>query len=304
MKKLRIWCGLFFVWLFVLYNVERLHAPINLASFVYVLAAAIAIPVILFPRLQKLPLAWLVVLVVPLVLGLKAWLGYPISGHALPITITELGATGLTVALARQMGCSLEDLRLAAISTLLTHLHDNTRPFEQGQADIYREIRRARVHSRPLALLAVSAPPRSVDICLDRLTLEMQRDCVRNYVQAKIAELLSSEMNNCEIITHHGSHFVTLVPEAGHERAAELAKRLKSLARERLGIDLSIGMSIFPEEEVTFVKLVERAEAQMSDSSAAEYCDQWQHEGNARPERQERTERQQAYRPLQTAPEG
>lgn len=271
MKKLRIWFTLFFSWLFVLYNIERLHAPINLASFVYVLAAVLAVPLILSPRLQKLSLVWLVVAVVPLVLGLKAWYGYPITGGALPLTVTELGTTGLTVAIAQQLGRSLEDLRIAAISTLLTHLHDNTRPFEQGQSDIYREIRRARVHGRPLALLAVSAHARSLDLCLDRLTVEMQRDCVRNYAQAKIAELLSAEMNSCEIITHHGSHFITVVPEVRREQALALSERLKELARERLGLELSIGTSLFPEEEITFVKLVERAEAEMLSSSAKKH---------------------------------
>lgn len=269
MKKLQIWFALFFSWLFVLYNIERLHAPINLASFVYVLAAALAIPVVLFPKLQQAPTAWLAGATVPVVLSLKAWFDYPITGHALPLTLTEVGTTALTVCLAQKVGRSLEDLRIAAITTLLTHLHDNTRPFEQGQSDIYREIRRARMHGRPLAMLAVSAPTRSIDLCLDRLTVEMQRDCVRNYAQAKIAELLSTEMNSCEIITHHGSHFVTVVPETGREQARQLAERLKKLARERLGLELSIGTSLFPDDEITFVKLMERAEAQMLNSASA-----------------------------------
>lgn len=264
MRKLRIWFALFFCWLFVLYNIERLHSPINLASFVYVLAALLAVPVVIFPRLQRLSVVWLVAAVVPLVLVFKLQLGYAISGAALPLTVTEIGATALTVVLAQQLGRSLDELRLAAITTLLTHLHDNTRPFEQGQADIYREIRRARVHGRPLALLAISTTSESLALNLDRLTAAMQHDCIRNYAQAKIAELLTAEMNRCEIITHQGRHFVTVVPEAGREQARALAERLKTVARERLGLELSIGVSLFPDEEITFVKLVERAEAQMN----------------------------------------
>lgn len=267
MRKLRIWFALFFCWLFVLYNVERLHAPINLASFVYVVAGLLAIPVVVSPRLQKLSPVILAAAVVPLVLGLKFQFGYTISGTALPITVTEIGATALTVALAQQLGRSLDELRLAAIATLLTHLHDNTRPFEQGQADIYREIRRARVHGRPLALMAISTTADSLDRNLDRLTEAMQHDCIRNYAQAKIAELLTMEMNSCEIITHQGKHFVTVVPEAGREQARALAERLKRLAHEQLGLELSIGTSLFPDEEITFVKLMERAEAQMRSHS-------------------------------------
>ncbi|WP_203328861.1 GGDEF domain-containing protein [Candidatus Laterigemmans baculatus] len=267
MRKLRMWFALFFCWLFVLYNIERLHAPINIASFVYVLAALLAAAVVVFPPLQRLPAVGVVAAVTPLVVGLKFQLGYPITGVALPITVTELAATALTVVLAQQFGRSLDELRLAAIATLLTHLHDNTRPFEQGQAEIYREIRRARVHGRPLALLAISADADSLDRSLDQLTASMQRDCIRNYAHAKIAELLTRELNSCEIITHQGKHFLTVVPEAGRESARALADRLKAAARERLGLDLAIGTSLFPEEEITFVKLMERAESQMRASS-------------------------------------
>lgn len=299
MNKIKVWCAVFFSWLFVLYNIERLHSPINLASFVYILAAVIAIPVIMFPQPHRLSLVWLLLLAAAVTVGIKAWLGYSITAASLPLTVTELGAVGLTTVLARQLGCVLEDLRRAVISTLLTHLHNNTLPFEQGQSEIYREIRRARVHERPLAVLAVSAPTGSLEMCLlDRLTVEMQRDCVRNYVQAKIAELLSVELNNCEIITHHGNHFVTVVPEAGREQVSALAERLKKLARERLGIELSIGTSVFPDEEVTFVKLMEHAEGQMFAAADLGASDVRQDASHPEPDRSG------AGRPLQPASEG
>ena len=40
-------------------------------------------------------------------------------------------------------------------------------------------------------------------------------------------------------------------------------KRIEAVARERLGMSLKIGLSSFPDQEVTFDKLLESAEAEM-----------------------------------------
>ncbi len=261
MNRLRTWGALFFCWMFVLYNIERLYEPINLASFVYVLAAVAALPIMLVPALHRIPLAWLLLACVPPLLALKSWLGYPLGGAHFPLTVTEIAATWATLALARQTGQSLEDLRTAAVSALLTHLQDRTRPFEQGQAEIYRDIRRARRFERPLAVLAVSPSPTSVNTSLDRFTLELQHECARKYVFARVAELLSREMKDCNILSHDNTHFVTVLPEANRATALATAERLQRIAQTQLGIQLQVGVSVFPDEEVTFVRLVERAEA-------------------------------------------
>ena len=264
MKQLRNWCAVFYVWLFVLYNIERLYKPMNLASFVYVLAAATAIPILIFPQLQRLSPVFLFGLLTPVTLGLKAWLGYGIGGIYLPITITEIGAIWVTAALAMKLGRSLEDLRAAALAALLAHLPHRTQSFEQGQAEIYREVSRARKHCRPLALMAISVAEKSIDLSLDRFTEELQQECVRNYVYARTAELLSREMKDCDFISQQDRQFVTVLPEADRAKVRELAEKLKRTAREKLGVELCVGVSLFPDEEVTFVHLLERAQSQLT----------------------------------------
>ena len=46
MVHLRFWIAATLAWLLVFYNIERFHAPINLASFVYVLVAGIGVSLI------------------------------------------------------------------------------------------------------------------------------------------------------------------------------------------------------------------------------------------------------------------
>lgn len=270
MKRLRMWCALFFVWLFVLYNIERLYEPINLASFVYVLAAVTAVPFIVHAPLGRIPSAGVLILAVPLTIGLKAWFGYSIAGTNLPITIMEISAVWVTTALAMQMGRSLQDLRDSALNTLLGHLRDRSQPFEHGQSELYREVRRARKHRRPLALLAISATPESVNVSLDRFTAQLHRECIQHYVSARVAELLSQEMKDCSVISRNGEQFLTVVPEADRETAAIVADKLKKIARDKLGVELCIGVSLFPEEEVTFVQLLESAQSQLHGRPAHE----------------------------------
>lgn len=263
MKQLRLWCAIFFGWLFVFYNIERLHAPINIGSFVYVLAAGASVPLIFFAQLQRIRSVWLIVPLVPLILVLKACFGYPIFGASLPMTITEVGAVLVTIVLARRIGSSLEDLRQSAVQSLIAHLNEKSRPFELGQSAMYREIRRARAFDRPLALLAVSAKCEAVDLQLDRFTQEVQQETVRNYIQARIAQLLTEETKDCDIITQCDGHFTALLPEASRDVVENVIERISSTSRERLGIELDFGVSIFPEDEVTFVRLLESAEADL-----------------------------------------
>ena len=84
-------------------------------------------------------------------------------------------------------------------------------------------------------------------------------------MMTRIAELLSKEMKASDIITRRNGHFVTVLPETSRQGAARLIEKLTRSARENLGLKLTVGLSVFPEEEITFVKLLERAEANMAD---------------------------------------
>ena len=263
MRRLRLSCAALCAWLFLFYNTERLHEPINLASFVYLFAAVAGMLVILFGRIQRIPLVWLLTLPIPLVLLLKMWLGYRIGGANLPITITELGAVWITIVLARQIGRSLEEFRNALATTVVSHLNDRSRPFEDGQEELYREIRRARRYDRPLSLLAIAPCDDATSVSLDSLTKELHRDMLGPYIMARISDFLSAETRDCSIITRRNGHFLTLLPETDRQEATTLVETLERSAKEKLGLQLKIGLSTFPEEEVTFISLLESAETQM-----------------------------------------
>lgn len=263
MKRVRLCFLVMLAWMFVFYNIERLHKPINLASFVYVAAAMFSLVLIASPRLQRLPLPWLLAIPVPILVAVKAWLGYPIAGVYLPLTITELGAVELTIVLSRRIGQSLEESSLGVRDALVGRFDGRPMPFANGQAEMYRELRRARSFQRPVALLAVAPEQAGDKQVLDRFLAELERETVHEYVSAQVAELLGEHLRDYDVVVRRDGHFLTLLPEADRQQAAAIAEKLAASAREKLGIDLKIGLSVFPEEEVTLVGLLDRAEASL-----------------------------------------
>jgi len=268
MKALRFWFVTILGWFFLLYNVERLIAPINIASFVYIFTIAVAMLIILFPQLQKISLPWLFITPLLLFFGLKIWSGYPVGGRNLPITVTEICAVIITIVLARQVGRSLIEFEEAIIQVMTSNIKSLSRPFDVGQGAMYREVRRARTNQHPLAVLAISAPEVLPKLAIDRFIEEVQRDNIRRYVNARIAEFLSKEMKDYDIIAQRDNHFITLLSGVSHQDVREVVQKLENAAKENLGLTLKIGVATFP-EEVTFEELVVSAEGDMTSRSTA-----------------------------------
>ena len=263
MKLLQAFLATAVGWFFLLYNVERLHEPINIASFVYAFAAFAAVSVLLIPRLRRLPILGLALLPLPFYFGIKAWLGYGILGRSLPITVTELCAIEVTLALVHLISRQLDGLAEAISLSFVSHLRSSSAPFELGQSEIYREIHRARRHKRPLSMLSILPYAKEASPATSSTLERMRRESLERYMQAQVADLLVDEMDDSDIVTQRTDHFVTVLPETGREEASLVAKRIEAMAEERLGLSLKIGVSSFPDQEITFDKLIESAEAEM-----------------------------------------
>lgn len=263
MIQLRLAFAAFAAWQLLFFNIERVHAPINISSFVYLLAAACGLAVLLWPKAHTIRPTYLHLLTFTVLIGLKLALGYPIAGTNLPITLTEFCALALTILLALRVATNYEELRTALFSNLLIDLKNRAQPFDSGQSDLYREVRRARIYERPLAFLAVGPAPGTVEAAKDRFTEECMRRMLRQYMTARVGDLLSRRLKDCDVIAQRDCHFVAALPETKRELALQLSRRLQAESRKELGIELNVGLCTFPDEEGTFIGLLERAEQEM-----------------------------------------
>lgn len=245
-------------WLFLFYNIERIHEPLNIASFVYVLSAAGAV-LLLLKRGERRTLAWSTLAVsLVLLMLLKAQWGYPIVGRALPITVTEAAALGLTFALASRLGEDVQRFEEGAFALSQAHENDD---FDAEQSAMYGEVRRARQYQRPLALAFIRSDTAEVREALHPLIEQSQREAARRLAQAKIGQLIGAQLRECDLVARRDDGYVILMPEATELEADETLRRVRQALGEQFSLSLPSGVATLPREEVTFTGLLERAAA-------------------------------------------
>jgi hypothetical protein len=259
MLQLRLSIAATLLWVLVYYNIERFHEPINIASFVYVQAALTAMVMVALRDARKLSATWIWVGSIGLLLALKPLLGYGVFGQSLPLTVTEICALGITIACARQIARCIEHFEQSAADVMTMHLGVTPHPFETGQSEIYREIRRARQFERPLSLIAISTDGRSCSATINRFLREVRRNAIKNYIDARLASVLGAASKDCDILVRHDDRFVLVLPESDHRQANTFVEQITAKVQKELGLNLKAGIATFPDEEITFTGLLERA---------------------------------------------
>lgn len=263
MKRMRFLVSALIIWLFLFYNIERLNVPVNIVSSVaYTFVPVIASLTIIVSSLCKVSLWLNLALPIPVFLALKAWVGYRVWGTALPVTVTEICAIALTTILARWVSGGLGEFESAIAHITFGQVGKLPESFSTGR-EMYREVRRARHHQRPLVLLAIGVEEESIRIALDRMVQEVQRAMMKQYVLSGVAKTLCEELEDYNVIAQQNNHFLALLPEVTPEKLAGLIGQLRKAVSEQVGVNLQIGIASFPEDAVTFESLIEKAVGEM-----------------------------------------
>jgi hypothetical protein len=263
MYEMRKWMTLTIFWLFFFFNVERIYEPLNIASFVYVVATILAGAVVLIPPLTRTTASWLIGGTTILVIVVKWMLGYSVGGTAIPITVTEALAVTITVVLTSRIATSM---RLFEDSVAeLTTLHWSSRPsdFEEIEPEVVREVRRARQFERPLSMIVLSPKLDKSELAIHRTIEEIQRRNARQILEARTLQTLRDALHDCDIVAVRNRNFVITLAESDREKAWEIATRLHSSLRSELGLDSRFGIASFPSDEVTLTGLLLRAETEL-----------------------------------------
>ena len=270
MKRMRLLVAILIVWLFLFYNIERLSRPINITTVAYVFVPAAALFTILIPRLRKAPLWVLLAVPVPLFLALKLWIGFPVWGTELPLTVTEICVIEVTIILTRWVSNGVAELEDVIARITIGFVERLPEPFSKGQAEMYQEMSRARHYQRPLALMAVGVDEKSIHVVLDRLVQEVQQAMMKQYVLSDVARMLCDELEEYNVIARSNDHFLALLPEMTPEELADLSSRLRQAVTEEVGVELRIGTASFPQDALTFESLIEKATRNMGGERGVE----------------------------------
>ena len=264
MFLLRLWIATTIVWLLVIFNIERFHEPINIASFVYVLVGIVAAASVVMGRVARVTLWWQGVGLVGIFVVLKGAFGYSLLGAALPLTVTEMSVLIVTLLLVDRISRAASDFEASVNELTLRQFVEGIDPATADFSRLYREVRRARQHDRPFGILAVSACDAGA-AARSRILEEIQRNSLRQFVTAKLGRIVGECIGDVELVARHGENIVVAVPEATTDQLHEVASRLQSVIGSRLGCRAKIGTALFPAEEVTLAGLLARAERGMDD---------------------------------------
>jgi GGDEF domain-containing protein len=261
MVKFRIWIGILVWWLFLFYNIERINEPINIASFVYVLVPVAAGMLILVPRaFARRRLLIILIPTLAIYFALKVYLEYPILGQGLPLTVTELVSLLITLLLVQQVGTIVWDVEDTMDKVTFHQIGLPPRLYESADTeDLYREVKRSRRFGHPLSILFVEPDLSRERLDVNRTLIEMQKNMVERFTQARVAKMLSEELRDCDLIAAHEQGFAILLPETHQTHAVEVARRLSSRVADKLNVELNIGISGFPDAALTLGGLLDSA---------------------------------------------
>lgn len=263
--RMRLPVTILIIWLFLFYNIERMSEPIDITDVAYTFVPFMAVLTILTPRFRKIPLWMLLVVPIPVFLVLKALVKSSAWGTSLTLTVTELCVIIVTTLMARWVSNGVSEFERAVARISIGQNDTLPDSFSTGQAEMYREIKRARHHQRPLALMAIGIEKTSIQVALDRMVQEVQQAMMKRYVMSDVARRLCDKLEDYDIIAQDNDHFLILLPEVASEELSDLTNQLRQTISEQVGVTLQIGTASFPKDAVTFESLVEKAVEEMGE---------------------------------------
>ncbi len=263
MKRIRLRVIILVLWLIILYYAERLlnsTAPNSLA-FPFLLVAVVF--ALALPRLTRTPF-WIVLIAqIILFYSLKELTGAHQGPYFYTLSIIEVCAISSSSVLAHWVSLSLGEFETAVQNILVGYSDKVPEPTTAGQGSLYREVRRARNHQRPLTLMAIAMEENSSQTELDRITKEAILAMARQYRLANLSRTLCDELEDCTIIVQTDEHFVVALPETTREDLPFVVKRLRKQAADKVGIKLKVGVATLPEDSFTYEGLIDKATREM-----------------------------------------
>jgi hypothetical protein len=255
------------LWFFVFFNLERFDA-VDIASFVYLLVPVSIGVLLLAPKwFAHDRLLLLIVPVLAVYFALKVLLHYPIyGGPALATIVTEVVSIVLSLMLVRQIIYIVLDFEDTVAKLTFRQIGVPPRLLASVDTEeLYREVKRCRRFQHPLSMVIVQPDidPKAID--LSAVLEDVKATIAMRFVQARLARLLSDELRDCDLIAQHGDGFAVLMPETPAGDAERIIDLLRSEARTRLGMDLRVGASSFPDRALTLGGLIDAATDNMND---------------------------------------
>lgn len=269
MKKLRLQVILLAFWLVIFFNLDHLSSYIDISSIAYLFVLGVVITALIAPRLTKIPLWVFLLISTTIIMAIKLLSGELGSISAIALGIIEVCTIAITSLLSFWISLTISKTEFDVDQIKIGRRDKLTDSTSVGQGFIYREVRRARNHQRPLALMAVSVDEKSIKVDVDRIVKEVQLAMIKQYKLSGLSRTLCDELEDCAIIVQNDEHFLVALPEAKPEEVPIIIERLRKKVSDQIGVEIKIGAATLPQDGYTFEGLAYRAIQEMKEDLEA-----------------------------------
>ena len=272
MKRIRIRITVLAAWLVFLYLLGRLLDPIVISSITIGFVFVIVVTEFLTPRMPR-DLIWVIMLVpITALLVTKFWTGNLAGDVAIFRAVIEVGVIVVTTILSLWVSRGLDEFENAVAYITLGQREKKLETPLAGQGLIYREVRRARNHQQPLALISIGVDEKSIEPATEKLVQDIQRSMMKQYKLRGLSRMLCDELEDCAVIIQDTDHYLAVLPDTKTAEIPVVVERLRQKACGQVGVELKIGVATLPQDSYTFEGLVERAVREMAKDREPQPC--------------------------------
>lgn len=264
MIRFRIAMLFLILWAILLFNIERPEINrfgifnIDLSSGVYVLVSVIMVATLMLPELSQIELWKLLVPAYVVYAGVKLVLGF-VDDAVIFITVMEILVIFISVWLARTVSKSFLNLEIALEDVVLNRHSSVIVGMEEGSERISLELFRAKRANIPLGViyLHINLLEEMQENLSDRFNV--QASFRRRYVQGQVAKNVEALIHRGDVIAWHNDNLLIAMPGSNHEQARKLAQDIFQRLEVRLGVQMNMGIGVFPEDGLVYEELVQHA---------------------------------------------
>jgi prepilin signal peptidase PulO-like enzyme (type II secretory pathway) len=266
MKQLKLRAILLACWLIGFYLFAQYVEPVNLYHTIYLFILSLILVVFITPSFDRKKI-WMVLTVPSIVfITIKALIGQPFTGSAILFSIIEITAILLTTLILLWIRRAIVEFENAVAQIMISPKSKVIESTTEGQSILYREVRRARNHQRPLALLAIAVDESTINDAMDRMVKEAQHSFMRQFTISNVSKTLCEKLEDCDIVVKTNNHFLVVLPETKPSDLPGLIDRLHRQVAEEIGVDLKFGSATLPLDSYTLEGLMDKATIEMEES--------------------------------------
>lgn len=263
MVRVRWWMGGLIGWFMVICNLHRVHPILEVETFVYVLACAIAILTVAWTPSRPAQQISIVLGSFALLFASELATGSTIADAPWIQTLLAPCMLIVTFFLARKVGIDGRQIEEGIQQVAAYQYASQAMTYEAMEPTFYREVKRARRAERPLTLVALEPIWPAAERNTKELVGEMQERFARHWMEGEIIKVLRGAVREEDIVARRNGRFLVLLCHTDGRDATKAVRKLIGRVREAFGVGMRAAQASFPDQELTLIGLMEKVEASL-----------------------------------------